>query len=86
MNNQVNMEYAVESLLRGFDYILKQSLNKTTQIYEGIIISNNNDGKWNIQYNGETHAVKPYGNIVPSVGKNVKVIIPQGNQAVAFFI
>lgn len=86
MENQSSMDSAIEVLIKSFDYMLNMALSKTTQIYEGIIVSNNNDGRWNIQYNGEIHPVKPYGSIVPTVGTNVKIIIPQGNQAVAFFI
>ena len=86
MENQSSMDSAIEVLIKSFDYMLNMALSKTTKIYEGIILSNNNDGRWNIQYNGETHPVKPYGSIIPSVGMNVKVIIPQGNQAIAFFI
>ena len=59
--------------------------NNSTKIYDGIVISNNNDGRWNIKYNGETHAVKLYGSALPSVNSMVKVVVPQGNQNLAWF-
>lgn len=76
----------INEMLKGIKYIVDLSIKNTTKIYDGIILSNNNDGRWNIQYNGEIHPIKPYGSISPSVGNMVKVIIPQGNQAIAFFI
>lgn len=84
MDNQA--ELTIDEMLRSIQYMINNAIKNTTQIYSGLIVSNNNDGRWNIKYNGETHPVKPYGNITPSVGQNVKVIIPQGNQAIAFFI
>lgn len=81
-----NMDLALDEVLKSVDYMIKSALSKTTKIYDGLIISNNNDGRWNIQYNGEVHAVKPYGSITPAVGNLVKVFIPQGNQAISFFM
>lgn len=80
------IDEVINEILKSIRYVINMSIKQTTQIYEGIIISNNNDGRWNIQYNGEIHPIKSYGSIVPSIGMNVKVIIPQGNQAIAFFI
>lgn len=84
MDNQA--ELTIDEMLRSIQYMINNAIKNTTQIYSGLIVSNNNDGRWNIQYNGETHPIKPYGSITPTVGQNVKVIIPQGNQAIAFFI
>ena len=58
----------------------------TTKIYDGIIVSNNNDGRWNIRYNGEVHPVRSYGNASPAVDQMVKVFVPQGNQSLAWFL
>lgn len=77
---------AISVILKSVDYLIEKRMSKTTKIYDGVIVSNNNDGKWNIQYNGKVHAVKPYGSIVPAVGTVVKVFVPQNNQALAFFI
>lgn len=57
----------------------------STKIYDGLIVSSNTDGTWNIKYNGETHAMKPYGSIEPTTNLMVKVVVPQGNQNLAFF-
>lgn len=83
---QNEYQYAIQELLKGIEYLLTESAKQNTQCYDGIIIGNNGNGKWNVQYNGETHSLKSYGSIVPSIGKMVKVIIPQGNTSVAFFI
>ena len=86
MNDHSMQNGAIEELLKSVKFMIQSALKHTTCIYDGIIVSNNNDGRWNIQYNGEIHAVKPYGTNIPTVGSMVKVIIPQGNQAIAFFI
>lgn len=86
MNKQNNMDSAIKEILKSLNYLIKSSLKKTTQVYEGVVISAEDNGKWNVQYNGEIHGIKAYGNITPSIGKIVKVIVPQGNQAIAFFI
>ena len=78
-------EQAVTELLKGISYMLELLLNNTTKIYDGQVISNNNDGRWNIRYNGELHPIRPYGSNLPSVGQVVKVFIPQGNQALSWF-
>ena len=79
-------EGLINEILKSVWYLIKKAMRKTTRVYDGIIISNNNDGRWNVRYNGNLHAVKPYGSITPTVGAMVKVIVPQGNQALAFFI
>lgn len=81
----VNKE-AIEQIIRGMTYMVNDTVNNNmTKVYDGIVISNNNDGRWNIKYNGETHPVKPYGPIAPNVNAIVKVIVPQGNQALSWF-
>lgn len=77
---------AINVIIQGISQMINDFNNKTTKIYEGIIVSQADNGKWNISYNGETHAVKPYRSVTPSVNLMVKVIIPQGNQNLAFFI
>lgn len=83
---QNDYQNAIKEILKGVVYLLAESAKQNTQCYDGIIIEDNGNGKWNVQYNGETHSLKPYGSIVPAIGKMVKVIIPQGNTSVAFFI
>ena len=71
--------------LKSINYMIKTKFLKTTKIYEGIVLSENNNGTWNIKYNGEIHAIKPYGTNAPVINSLVKVFIPQGNQALSFF-
>lgn len=79
------MDSAIEQLLKSIDFMIKSALKNTTKIYNGFVISNNNDGRWNVQYNGEIHPIQAYGAAVPTVGMIVKVIVPQGNQALSWF-
>lgn len=87
MSQEINQE-ALDALLSGVYYMCKSMVENTTLIYDGIITSKSADaqGKWTVKYNNKTHAIKPYGTIVPSFGKMVKIFIPQGNQALAFFM
>ena len=86
MNNDLIQDLAIEEIIRSVKYMIKDFSKNITQIYDGIVISAAQNNKWNIQYNGETHAVKLYGTNTPSIGDRVKVFIPQGNQSVAFFM
>lgn len=83
---QNNYKNAVKEILKGVSYLLEESSKLNTQCYDGIILADNGNGKWNVQYNGEIHSLKSYGSIIPTVGQIVKVIIPQGNTSIAFFI
>lgn len=84
---QNDNQAAIKEMLKSFAYLLEQAKQQTTQCYDGIIISQSeNTGKWNVKYNGIISAMKPYGSVIPAIGKLVKVIIPQGNASVAFFI
>lgn len=87
INGEPNMnKEAIEQIIRGMTYMVNDTINNNmTKVYDGIVISNNNDGRWNVKYNGETHPVKPYGPIIPDVNAIVKVIVPQGNQALSWF-
>lgn len=77
---------AIQEILKSIGYLLAESRKQNTQCYDGIVLKSSGNGKWDVQYNGEIHSLTPYGSIVPSVGKIVKVIIPQGNTSIAFFI
>lgn len=77
---------AIDAIIRGISQMIDDFNNKTTKIYDGVIVSQADNGKWNIKYNGKIHAIKPYGNITPSINSMVKIIVPQGNQNLAFFI
>lgn len=86
MNNQSINDATIDEILKSVNYMIQEALSGTTKIYTGLIVSNNNDGRWNIAYNGQTHPVMPNRLANPSVGQMVTVFIPQGNQAIAFFI
>ena len=77
---------AIKEMLKSFGFLMKIFSNQTTKIYDGLIIGENDDGSWNVRYNGEVHALTAYGTITPAVGKTVIVFIPQGNQNLAYFM
>lgn len=80
------MDDAIFTILKSCQYIVETEMKKSTKIYDGIILSQAQNGKWNVKYNGETHEVKPYKVQSPKSGDMVKVFIPQGNQSNAFFM
>lgn len=80
------IDSALDEMLKSINFLIKETLKTTTQIYNGTVISFNSGNKWNIQYNGEVHSVEKYGNNTPVVGSVVKVFIPQGNQNLAWFL
>lgn len=83
---QNDNQAAVKEMLKSFAYLLDEALKKTTKTYEGIVLSATSDSrKWNVKYNNEIHAVKIYGQGTPTVNMMVKVFVPQGNQALAWF-
>lgn len=86
LNKDIKQD-AIEEIIRGITWMVQESIkNCITNSYDGLILSQANDNKWNVQYNGKTHSIPPYGSVVPSIGKMVKVIVPQGNQSLAYFI
>lgn len=77
---------AIKEMLKSFTYLLDEALKKTTKTYDGIVLSSTSDSrKWNIKYNNEVHVVKIYGAGTPTANMMVKVIVPQGNQSLAWF-
>lgn len=86
MNDHTLNDATIDEILRSVNYMIQEAINNTTKIYKGIVVSNNNDGKWNIQYNGKIHPTISYRSSNPSIGQIVMVFIPQGNESVAFFI
>ena len=81
-----NNKQASDAIIQGMRYVVNQYLNNnSTKIYDGIIMSSSTDNKYNIKYNGEIHSVKLYGDTIPQAGQIVKVIVPQGNQSLAWF-
>lgn len=77
---------AVSEMLKSIQYLIDESMRKyATKCYSGLITQKISDNTWKVNYNGESHELSPYGNITPTVGKTVRVIVPQGNQSLAFF-
>lgn len=73
---------AVEELLRGVKYMVDEAIKMQTQVYNGIFLGNNQ-----IQLNGQIYQLPKYGNIsTPTNGSIVKVIVPNGNMSMAFYI
>lgn len=83
---QNDNQAAIKEMLKSFAYLLDEALKKTTKTYDGIVLSSTSDSrKWNVKYNNEVHAIKIYGVGTPTANMMVKVIVPQGNQALAWF-
>lgn len=76
---------AIEQMLKGTSYLVELAMQNTTKVYDGLVKSDNGDGRWNIEYNGELHPIRPYGTMLPKIGQIVKVFLPQGNQALSWF-
>lgn len=77
---------AANELLRAIQYMIDEATKKQTQIYNGLIVGANGDD-WSVQVNGKVYTMSQYGEIsTPSVGKIVKVVLPNGNASLAFFI
>lgn len=76
---------ALIEILKSTDYMINQSIKETTKIYDGLIVSANADGTYNIRFNNETKAVKKYGGGTPQAGQMVKVYVPQGNFNLSYF-
>lgn len=83
---QSDNQIVVNEMLKGIQFLLDELLKQTTKVYDGLITETNSDGTWSVRYNGESHALKPYGSISPAVGSVVKVVVPQGNQNLAYFM
>ena len=83
---QNDNQAAVKEMLKSFAYLLDEKIKGTTKEYEGIVVSPTNDKrKWNVKYNNEIHAIRLYGTGLPLPNTRVKVHLPQGNQALAWF-
>ena len=81
MSNQAINDNAINEVLKSINYMIQTALKKTTQCYNGLVVSSSNNGKWNVQYNGEVHSLPVYGAAVPTLNSLVNIIndIPNGN-------
>ena len=84
-DNQNLFNQVIAEVLKSTNYMIDQSVKKTTKIYDGLIVSANANRTYNIRFNNETRAVKQYGEGTPKVGQIVKVYIPQGNANLSYF-
>ena len=84
--DNINNDFVINEMLKSIHYMIEKAVQNTTKIYEGIVVSQSEGGRWNVKYNGETHSINSYGNMTIQTGKVVKIIVPQGNQNLAFFI
>ena len=84
---QADNRDAIKEMLKSFSYLTDEALKKTTKSYDGIVLSpsDTDPKKWNIQYNGEIHCIKIYGEGTPEINDTVKVIVPQGNANLTYF-
>ena len=80
-----NYHDAIKSLLHGIDYMIQNAMTKSTQIYNGLIVSKTGD-KAEVKVNGKTFTLPQYGNFAHVVNETVKVFVPQGNMNLAFYI
>ena len=82
--DNLNQE-AIDQILKSCQYLIANALKNTTKVYDGFVLSQSGT-KWNVMYNNETHAITCYGSTAPTLNTQVKVFVPQGNQALAWFI
>lgn len=71
---------ALNEITRSIDYLVNQKLNKTTKIYDGILLPNGL-----VRINGKDYSVKQYGEGSFEPNTLVKVFVPQGNMNMAFW-
>ena len=86
MNNTNNEnQVVIEQILRSIKYIVKQELSHVTKCYDGLVVKDLGNGKWELKYNNQTHISKLYGDIKPQINTMVKIIVPQGNESLSWF-
>ena len=55
MNELNDVLALIREMLRSVKYMVDHALSKTTQCYDGVIISQAENGKWNIRVNGNVY-------------------------------
>lgn len=90
MENENLYQATADEMIRAMQYLARHKQGRSsssgfTEIYDGILVSDNGDGKWNVRVNGKTQLLKPYGSVTLTPNTMVKVVIPQGNYSNAFF-
>lgn len=84
-DSQTAFNRLIAEVLKSTDYMITQSVKNTTKIYDGLIVSANANGTFNVRFNNETQVVRQYGSGSPQVGQMVKVFLPQGNSNLSYF-
>lgn len=77
---------AVNQILRGMKFMIADSVENTTKIYDGLVIQVNNNDTCDIVVNNQTYILPIYNGNGISAGKIAKVFVPQGNMNLAFVI
>lgn len=90
MENENLYQTAADEMIRGMRYLAQNKQGRAsssgyTEIYDGILVADNGDGKWKVRVNGKEQLLKPYGSVTLAPNTMVKVVIPQGNYSNAFF-
>lgn len=85
----MNLEELNQNILKAIETIMKQELKNYKQYprnyFEyGRIVTNNGNGTYTVNINGQTKILKPKNNDTYNVNDNVDIMIPNGNRARAY--
>lgn len=67
----------VEKVLKSKSYAVITSV---------LVLQQNSDGTYQVQYSGKTYNVPLYGNNTPTVNMTAKLFIPNNNMSLAFIM
>lgn len=79
-------QQVINELLRGIALMINTATAATTKVYNGLVTQQNADGKYEVIVNNKTYTLPHYGENGVQINQIVKVIVPQGNMSIAFFI
>ena len=77
---------AIKEMLKSFGFLMKIFSNQTTKIYDGLIIGENDDGSWNVRYNGPVHPYTKSPVLSAFFGVMLCVFLLRGHQNLAYFM
>lgn len=76
-----------KEIVEAVQILIDNSIKKTTNINGGIVTAINDDGRYNVQIRGKTNCLPAYPkNANISVGDNVFVMVPQGENSQGFIL
>lgn len=84
MNNENIPQYLFDGIKTIVEKILKNQ--KYAVITNVLVIKQNSDGTYQIQYSGKTYNVPLYGNNTPTINMTAKLFIPNNNMSLAFIM